>query len=108
MYMNLKPNQKRKIKSFNTTTMTSSGFIAPLKFSSHPNLIFLLRAPQLFCSEIFRSPPIIRGLLPCCIRMKFQYLLLAVVCLCIADIIFQSKSEFWLHNVFYQYIVISL
>ena len=61
MYMNLKPNQKRKRIPFNTTTMTSSRFIAPLKFSSHPNLIFLLRAPKLFCSEIFRSPPIIRG-----------------------------------------------
>ena len=61
MYMNLKPNQKRKRISFNTTTMTSSGFIAPLKSSSHPNLIFFLRAPQLFCSEIFRSLPIIRG-----------------------------------------------
>ena len=29
MYMNLKPNQ-HKIMSFNTITMTSLGFIAPL------------------------------------------------------------------------------
>ena len=39
--MNLKPNQHKRI-SFNRTTMTSLGFIAPpaLKFSSPPNLIF--------------------------------------------------------------------
>ena len=43
MYMNLKPNQHKRI-SFNTTNMTSLGFIdpppPPLKFSSSPNLIF--------------------------------------------------------------------
>ena len=65
MYMNLKPN-KHKIISFNTTTMTSLGFIAPsptLKFSSLPKINFLLRSPspQLFWSEIFRSTPKIRG-----------------------------------------------
>ena len=41
--MNLKPNQ-HKIISFNTTTMTSLGFIAPpLKLSSppFPSLIYL-------------------------------------------------------------------
>ena len=56
MYMNLKPNQKRKGISFNTTTMTSSGFIAPLKFSSHPNLIFLLRAPNYFVLKFLGLP----------------------------------------------------
>ena len=63
MYMNLKPNQHKKI-SFNTTTMTSLGFIgppqnlrSPLKFSFPPNLIFCSGPPQLFWSEIFRSPP---------------------------------------------------
>ena len=51
MYMNLKPNQHKRI-SFNTTTMTSLGFIAS------PPKNFLLRSPllQLFWSEIFRSP----------------------------------------------------
>ena len=39
MYMNLKPNKHNRIP-FNTTTMASLGFIAPLKFSSPPNLIF--------------------------------------------------------------------
>ena len=49
--------------SFNTTTMTSLGFIAPpLKFSSPPNLIFLLRSPLLlFWSESFRCLPKICG-----------------------------------------------
>ena len=54
MYMNLEPS-KHKIISFNTTTMTSLGFIAP----SPPKFNFLLRSPpspQLFWSEIFRSP----------------------------------------------------
>ena len=61
MYMNLKPNQ-HKIISFNTTTMTSLGFIDPPKILGPPlNLAppkfnFLLRSPQLFWSEIFRSP----------------------------------------------------
>ena len=59
MYMSLKPNQ-HKITSFNTTTMTSLGFIGPppkkilglpLNLAPPPNLIFL------FWSEIFRSPP---------------------------------------------------
>ena len=47
MYMSLKPN-KHKIISFNTTTMTSLGFIGPppkilgppLNLASPPNLIF--------------------------------------------------------------------
>ena len=60
--MNLKPNQ-HKIISFNTTTMKSLGFIDPPKILGPPlNLAppkfnFLLRSPQLFWSEIFRSPP---------------------------------------------------
>ena len=35
MYMNLKPNQ-HKIISFNTTTMTSLGFIGPPKILGRP------------------------------------------------------------------------
>ena len=64
--MNLKPNQ-HKIISFNTTTMTSLGFIDPPKILGPPlNLAppkfnFLLRSPQLFWSEIFRSLPKIAG-----------------------------------------------
>ena len=67
--MNLKPNQ-HKIISFNTTTMTSLGFIDPPKILGPPlNLAppkfnFLLRSPQLFWSEIFRSPLKLGGLLP--------------------------------------------
>ena len=59
MHMNLKPNKHKRI-SFNTTTMASLGFIAtPKKFN------FLLRSPpQLFWSEIFRSPRKLGGLLP--------------------------------------------
>ena len=61
MYMTLKPNQHKRI-SFNTTTMTSLGFIGlpkilgpPLNLAP-PKFNFLLRSPQLFWSEIFRSP----------------------------------------------------
>ena len=66
MYMNLKPNQHKRI-SFNTTIMTSLGFIAPplLKFSSPPpKFNFLLR-----------SPPKIGGwgLLPCTCSHNQQY-----------------------------------
>ena len=62
--MNLKPNQHKTI-SFNTTTMTSLEFIGPPKSLGltlnsapppHPNLIFCSGPPQLFRSEIFRSP----------------------------------------------------
>ena len=61
--MNLKPNQHKRIY-FNSTTMTSLGFIAPpLKFyvllkisSPPPKFNFLLRSPQLFWPEIFSSP----------------------------------------------------
>ena len=59
MYMNLKPNKHKRI-SFNTTTMASLGFIGP-----PPNLIFCSDHPQLFWSEIFRSPLKLGGLLPC-------------------------------------------
>ena len=81
MYMNLKPN-KHKI-SFNTTTMVSLGFIAPLaplNLAPSPNLIICSGPPppppppNLFLSEIFRSPPKNRaGLLPCnmCITIAF-------------------------------------
>ena len=69
MYMNLKSNRRKRI-SFKTLTMASLGFIgplqnlrSPLKFSSPPppNLIFCSGPLQLFWSEIFRSPPKIRG-----------------------------------------------
>ena len=64
MYMNL----KHKRISFNTTTITSLEFIAPLpppkilgpplNLAPPPKFNLLLRFPhQLFCSEIFRSPP---------------------------------------------------
>ena len=52
MYTNLKPNQHRRI-SFNTTTMTSMGFIGPPK-TLGPPLNLALPSPNLiFCS----SPP---------------------------------------------------
>ena len=52
MYMNLKPNQHKRI-SLNTTTMTSLGFIGPPKtLGSRLNLAppkfnFLLRSPSI-------------------------------------------------------------
>ena len=52
MYVNLKPNQHKRI-SFNTTTMTSLGFIGPPKILDPPlNLAlpkfnFLLRYPPI-------------------------------------------------------------
>ena len=52
MYMNLKPHQHKKI-SFNTTTMTSLGFIGPPK-SLGPRLN-LARPPKF--NFLFRSPP---------------------------------------------------
>ena len=55
MYMNLKPNQHKRIY-FNTTTMTSLGFIGPPSNLTPAKYNFLLRSPQLFWSEIFRSP----------------------------------------------------
>ena len=61
MYMNLKPN-KHKRMSFNTSTMTSLGFIgAPLNLGP-PKFNFLLRSPpRLFLSQIFMYSPKIRG-----------------------------------------------
>ena len=60
MHMNLKPKKHKRI-SFNTT-MTSLGFIGPPpKISLPPKFNFLLRSPQLFWTEIFRSSPKIRG-----------------------------------------------
>ena len=67
MHMNLKPNKHKRI-SFNTPTMATLGFIgppkhfrSPLKFSSPPKFKFLFRSPQLFWSQIFRSPSKIMG-----------------------------------------------
>ena len=62
MYMNLKPNQHKRI-SFNPSTMTSLEFIGPpLNLAPPPprNLIFCSGPPPLFWSENFRSPPKIR------------------------------------------------
>ena len=53
MYMNLKPNQHKRI-SFNTTTMTSLGFIGLPKILGPP----LNLAPPKF-NFLLRSPPII-------------------------------------------------
>ena len=57
MYMNLKPNQHKRI-SFNTTTITSLGFIGPppLKFSSPPNLIFCSGPPNYFGLKFLGAP----------------------------------------------------
>ena len=53
MYMNLKPNKHKRI-SFNTTTMTSLGFIGLPKILGPP----LNLAPPKF-NFLLRSPPII-------------------------------------------------
>ena len=63
MYMNLKP-QKHKIIFFNTTTMTSLGFIAPpplkflvpLEFNSPPKLIFCSGPPPNYFGLKFLGP----------------------------------------------------
>ena len=62
--MNLKP-YKHKITSFNTTTMTSLGFIGTPNIlgpslNLAPQNLFFCSAPlpsELFWSEIFRFPP---------------------------------------------------
>ena len=69
MYMNLKPNKHKRI-SFNTTTMTSLGFIGPPSNLTPAKYNFLLRSPQLFWSEIFRSPLKLGGLLPCLTQVE--------------------------------------
>ena len=56
MYMNLKPNQHKRI-SFNTTTMTSLGFIGPPKIQLPPKFNFLLRSPNYFGLELLGPPP---------------------------------------------------
>ena len=64
MYMNLKPNQHKRI-SFNTTTMTSLGFIAPPSPKilgpplnlALPKFNFLLRSPpNYFGLKLLGSP----------------------------------------------------
>ena len=75
MYMNLKPNQHKRI-SLKTTTITSLGLIATnppppspvkilgrlLNLAPHPSLIFGSGPPpQLFWYEIFSSHPKIVG-----------------------------------------------
>ena len=66
MYMNLKPNQHKRI-SFNTTTMTSLGFIGPPKIQLPPKFNFLLRSLNYFGLELLGPPPPKNGrkLLPC-------------------------------------------
>ena len=71
MYMNLKPNQQKRI-SFNPSTMTLLEFIAPPKILGPPlNLVppqiqFFAQVPPNFLSKIFRSPSKMGwGLLPC-------------------------------------------
>ena len=67
MYMNLKPNKHKRI-SFNTTTMTSLGFIGPPKNfrsplkcrSPPPNLIFCSGPPNYFGLK-FLGPPLKLG-----------------------------------------------
>ena len=54
MYMNLKPNQHKRI-SFNTTTMTSLGFIGPPKVLGLP----LNSAPPTQISFFAQIPPIL-------------------------------------------------
>ena len=57
MYMNVKPTQ-HKIISFNTTTMTSLGFIGPPpKFSSHPQSSFFAQVPPNYFGLKFLGPP---------------------------------------------------
>ena len=65
--MNLKP-YKHKITSFNTTTMTSLGFIGPPNILGPPlnlplqNLIFCSSPPNYFGLKLLDSlPPKIRG-----------------------------------------------
>ena len=65
MYMNLKPNKYKRI-SFNKTTMSSLGSIAPaLKFSSPPKkkIKFFTQVPLNYFGPKFLapSPPKIRG-----------------------------------------------
>ena len=60
MYMNLKPNQHKRI-SFNTTTMTSLGFIGPPKIQLPPKFNFLLRSPNYFGLELLGPPPLKMG-----------------------------------------------
>ena len=63
MYMNLKPNQHKRI-SFNTTTMTSLGFIAPPKILgpclnlAPPKFNFLLRSLPNYFGLKFLGPPL--------------------------------------------------
>ena len=67
MYMNLKPNKHKRI-SFNTTTMTSLGFIGPPKILGPPlnlappppNLIFCSGPPNYFGLK-FLGPPLKLG-----------------------------------------------
>ena len=59
MYMNLKPNQHKRI-SYNTTTMTSLGFIGPplnLAPTPIPNLIFCSGPPNYFGLKFLGPPP---------------------------------------------------
>ena len=61
--MNLKPNQHKRI-SFNSTTMTSLGFIGPpkilgppLNLAPPPKFNFLLRSPHNYFGLKVLGPP---------------------------------------------------
>ena len=65
MHMKIRPNKHKGI-SFNTTTMTSLGFIAPpLKFSPSPQIQFFTQAlPNYFRLKFLGAPLKLGGLLP--------------------------------------------
>ena len=83
MYMNLKPNQHKRIY-FNTTIMTSLGFIGPpLNLAPPPNLIFCSgpppSPPNYFGLKFLGPPPLKYGggvkggwLLPCSVVCLFS------------------------------------
>ena len=62
MYVNLKPNQHKRI-SFNTTTMTSLGFVGPpLNLAPPPpNLFFCSGPPPNYFGLKFLGPPLKLG-----------------------------------------------
>ena len=66
MYMNLKPNEHKRI-SFNTTTMTSLRFIGPpkmlgppLNLAPPPQIYFFVQVPPSYF-DFVRSPLKLRG-----------------------------------------------
>ena len=84
MYMNLKPNQHKRI-SFNTATMTSLGFIGPPLNLAPPKIWFFAQVPPPTANYFglkFLVPPIkFRGgvgaatMLKVCVRYFYQILI---------------------------------